>query len=133
MGKGFTYPTEICTNPEFAKTVPLTHMDSDGVEVTKSNFIGEFCKECIKKYNRCWCFKSDWEEDLIHVETPRLLTTKPKQSQQLNMTVMPKRQPPPGWTEFRRCVTKKNNDNDPTDKLIIKLIRSISTQELEEM
>ena len=53
-------------------------------------------------------------------------------SQQLTITVMPKRQLPPSWAEFRRCVTKKN-DNDPIDKLIIKGIRSISTQEFEEM
>ena len=46
---------------------------------------------------------------------------------------MPKRQPPPGWAEFRRCVTKTNKDNDPIDKLIIKGIRSISTQEYEDM
>ena len=51
--------------------------------------------------------------------------------QQLTMTVMPKSQPPPCWAEFRRCVTKK--DNDVIDKLIIKGIRSISTQEYEEM
>ena len=45
---------------------------------------------------------------------------------------MPKRQPLPGWAEFRRHVTKKN-DNDPIDKIIIKGIISISTQEFEEM
>ena len=44
---------------------------------------------------------------------------------------MPKRQPPPGWAQFRRHVTKK--DNGPIDKLIIKGIRFISTQEYEEM
>ena len=81
-------------------------MDNDEVKVTNRNFIGEFCKECVKKYNRCWCFKSDWEEDLINVETPKALT-KPSNSQQLTMTVMPKRQPPPGWAEFRKQVMKK--------------------------
>ena len=42
MGKGFAYPPEIFTNPEFARTVPLTDTDSDeiGVEVTNPNFIG---------------------------------------------------------------------------------------------
>ena len=59
--------------------------------------------------------------------------TKPSNSQQLTMTVMPKKQPPPGWTEFRKCVTKNNNDNDPIDKLIIKGIRSITMKEFEEM
>ena len=93
MGKGFMYPPEIFTNPEFAKTVPLTDTDSEEVEVTNPNFRGEFCKECIKKYNRCWCFKLDWEEDLVDVETPRVLTTKSNNSQQLTVTVMLKRQP----------------------------------------
>ena len=137
MGKGFAYPPEIFTNPEFAKTIPLTDTDSEEieVEVTNPNFIGEFSSECIKKYNRCWCFKSDWEDDLIDVGTPRVLTktkTKANNSQQVTVTVMPKRQPFPGWVEFRRCVTKKK-DNDPIDKLIIKGIRSISMQEFEEM
>ena len=36
MGESFVYPPEIFTNPEFAKTVPLSDTDSDeiGVEVT---------------------------------------------------------------------------------------------------
>ena len=46
---------------------------------------------------------------------------------------MQKRQPNPGWTEFRRCVTKTNKDNDHRDKLVIRGIRFISTQEYEEM
>ena len=134
MGKGFAYPPEIYTNPEFASTVPLTDTDSDevGVDIINPNFIGEFCSEYIKKYNRCWCFKSDWEDDLVEVETPRvLIRTKSDKPQQLTVTVMSKRQPPPGWAEFRRHVTKKNND--PIDKLIIKRIRYISTKEYEEM
>ena len=69
------YHPEIFTNPEFARTVPLTDMDSEEIEVvvTNPNFIEEFCSECIKKYNRCWCFKLDWEDDLIEAEIPRVL------------------------------------------------------------
>ena len=119
MSKGFVYPPEIFTNPEFAKTIPLTDMDSEEVEVTNHNFIRKFCTECVKKYKRYRSFKSDWEEDLVDVETPRVLT-KSNNSQQLTVTVMLKRQPPPAWAEFRRCITKKNKDNDPIDKLIIK-------------
>ena len=94
--------------------------------------MGEFCSECSPKYNKCWCFKSDWKDDPIEVEveTPMVLTETNK-TQQLTMTVMPKRQPPPGWVEFRRCVTKKNKY--PIDKLMIKGIRSISTQEYDKM
>ena len=98
-GKGFAYPPEIYT--KFAKTITLTDTDTDDVEITNPNFIGEFCKECVKKYNRCWCYKSDWEEDLIDVEAPKAHTNKPN-SQNLTMTMMPKRQPPPGWVEFRK-------------------------------
>ena len=117
MGKGFAYPPELFTNPEFAKTVPLSDTDCDivGVEVANPNFIGEFCSECSPKYNRCWCFKLDWEDDPVEVSTPTVLTETNK-TQQLTVTVMPKRQPPPDWAEFRRCVTKKNNNNGPIDK-----------------
>ena len=47
-GKGFTYAPEIYTNLEFAKTITLTDMDNDDVEITNPNFIGEFCKEFVK-------------------------------------------------------------------------------------
>ena len=91
----------------------------------------------MKKYNRCWCYKSDWEEDLIDVEAPKA-PTKPNDPQNLTMTMMPKRQPPPGWVEFRKQMTKNNSkdefkDNNPIDKIIIKGIRSITTKEFEEM
>ena len=59
-GKGFAYPPEIYTNQEVAKTIDLTDTDNDeDVETTNPNFIGEFCEQCLKKYNRGWCFKSD--------------------------------------------------------------------------
>ena len=132
-GKGFTYPPEIYTNPEFAKTITLTDADSDDVEITNPNFILEFCKECVKKYDRCWCFKSNWEEDLLDVETPKGPINKPN-SQHLTMTMMPKRQPPPGWVEFRKQATRNiSNDNDPIDKIIIKGIRSMTRKEFKEM
>ena len=58
MEKVFSYLPEIITNPH------LTDADSD-VYVTNPNFIGEICKECVKKYDRCWYDKSDWDKDLI--------------------------------------------------------------------
>ena len=38
-GKGFAYPSEIFTNPQFSRTMPLTDMDSEeiGVDVTNPN------------------------------------------------------------------------------------------------
>ena len=61
-GKGFAYSPELFTNPECAKTVPLSDTDGDiaEAEVANPNIIGEFCSECSPKYNRCWCFKLDW-------------------------------------------------------------------------
>ena len=95
-GKGFAYPPEIYTNPDFAKRISLTDTDNDDVEIINANFIGEFCKECVKKYNRCSCYKSDREEDVVDAEAPKA-PTKPNDPKNLTMTMMPKRQPPPGW------------------------------------
>ena len=121
------YPPQIYTGLEFAKTITLIDTDNDDVEITNPNFIGEFHKECVKKYNRCW------EEDLIDVEMPKAPINKPN-SQHLTMTMMPKRQPSPGWVEFRKQTTRNNsNDNDPIDKIIIKGIRSITMKEFKEM
>ena len=100
-GNGFSYPPEIFTNPDFANTIPLTDTDND-VDVTNPNFIGEFCKECVKNYNRCWCYKSDWDEDLIDVETPKAPTKRSNNLQNLSIAMVPIRQPHPGWVEYRR-------------------------------
>ena len=86
-------PQRLYTNLEFAKTITLTDTGNDDVVITNPNFIGEFCKECVKKYTRCWCYKSDWEEDLIDVEAPKALT-KPSNSEKITMTVMPKKTTP---------------------------------------
>ena len=40
-GKGFTYPPEIYTNLEVAKTIALTDTDNDDVEITTPNFSKE--------------------------------------------------------------------------------------------
>ena len=44
------------------------------------------------------------------------------------------RQPPPGWVEFRKCVTQKATniygEDSPLKKLVIKGIRSITTKNL---
>ena len=66
-GEGFSFAPKICTNPEFATTFPLTGWEDNQIELTNKNFIGEYCSECVKKYDRCWCFKSNWEDELIEV------------------------------------------------------------------
>ena len=69
-GEGFSYAPKIFTNPEFAATIPLTKLEDNQVELTNRNFTGEYCSECMKNYDRCWFGKSDWEDELIEVETP---------------------------------------------------------------
>ena len=141
-GKGFSYPPEILTNLEFAKTIPLTESDDNEIEVVNPNFLGEFCRDCAKKYDRCWCYKSDWDKDLIDIETPKAPTKRSNNLQNLSIAMVPIRQPRPGWIEYRRWVTKQNTNNgddsnsrddNPTEKLIIKGIRSIITKDFEEM
>ena len=59
----------------------------------------------------------------------------------MNVTLVPIRQPPPGWVELRRCVTKQNETNEqenlreenPIEKLIIRGIRSITNKEFKDM
>ena len=64
-GEGFAYAPKIFTNPNYALTL------GNELEVINKNFIGEYCEGCATRYNRCWCDKSDWDEDLIEVETPK--------------------------------------------------------------
>ena len=76
--------------------------DDNEMEVANPNFMREFCRDCTKKYDRCWCFKSDWDEDLIDIKTYKAPTKKSNNSQTLSIAVVPIRQPPPGWVEYRR-------------------------------
>ena len=141
-GEGFSYPPKIFTNHEFAKTILLTELDDEEIEVINPNFIGEYCSKCPKKYTRCWCYKLDWDDDLREIETPKGPTKKSNNPRKLNVTVVPIRQSPPGWVEDRICVTKQttnNNENsnsredNPIEKLTIKGIRSTTTKEFKEM
>ena len=151
-GEGFAYAPKVFTNPEYAAIVPQTETEGSDLGVVHSNFIGEYCKKCIKKYNRCWCDKLDWDEDLMEVEPPKGPTnqniSKTNNTKQPNsLTLVSIRQPSPGWLEFRRGVINKSSnaqmDNEMDnviqrmkthlDRIIIRGIRSISTKEFEEM
>ena len=144
-GKGFVYAPKIFTNPYFGATIPLTETENDEVELTNKNFIGEYCSQCVKRYNRCWCDNSNWDKELMEVEAPKGLTNGPNTNEpniqrKLNVTVVPIRQPSPSWVEYRRGVTKQDTnkckslmEENPIEKLIIKGIGSITTQEFEEM
>ena len=67
-GEGFAYAQKIFTNPNYATTIPLTESKNSEVELTNKTFIGEYCGECVKRHDRCWCGKSDWDEELVEVE-----------------------------------------------------------------
>ena len=57
--EGFAYVPKIFPNPNYATTIPLTESEGNEVKLTNKNFVGEYCSECVKKYNRCWCDKSN--------------------------------------------------------------------------
>ena len=74
-------------DPESMATVPQTETGGN-LEVVQSNFIGEYCKKYVTKYNRCCCNGSDWDEDLIEVELPKS-PTNDQSSNKINNTKQP--------------------------------------------
>ena len=64
-GEGFVYAPKIFTSPNYALT------EGSELEVIHKNFIGEYYEECAKRCERCWCDKTDWDEDLMEVEPPK--------------------------------------------------------------
>ena len=82
----------------------------------------------------------------MEVETPKGLTNNLNTNQNniqqpINMTVIPIRQPPPGWVEYRRYAVRHSRANEcknlkeenPIEKLTIKGITSITTKKFEEL
>ena len=98
--KGFVYAPKLFTNPNYAVTEPLTESEDNEIELVNKNFIGEYCGECVKRYDRCWCDKSDWDEELMEVEPPKALINHPTstqnniQRQPIHVTLVPIRHPP---------------------------------------
>ena len=81
-GEGFAFAPKVFTDPHFAATVPQTEIK--GCDPIHGNFIGEYCKKCANKHNRCWCNGSDWDEDLMEVEPPKAPTN--DQNNKINNT-----------------------------------------------
>ena len=84
------------------------------------------------------------DDELTKVEAPKghtnpTIPTQPNLQNKLSLTVIPIRQSPPDWVEYRRCVTYQGTneqslrEENPIDKLIIKGIKSITTKEFEKM
>ena len=45
----------IFTNPNYAATISLTESKNSKAELTNNKFIGKYCGECAKRYDRCCC------------------------------------------------------------------------------
>ena len=64
-GKGLGYPPLIFTDPKVAAN--LTDSDTrdnvtEGPQI--SNYVGNYCKDCVTKWPRCLCKpESDWDDD----------------------------------------------------------------------
>ena len=134
---GFGYAPKIYTDPKLTATLPQIETECDETETAQKDFIGEYCVTCIKKYNRCWCNGLNWDVDLMEVEQPNSPPVNPTDT--TNPTKRPNsiklvsiRQPPPGWSEFRKGTLNKSNIAS-LDKIIIMGLRSISTEEFENM
>ena len=101
-------------------------MDEVGnVEENKLHFIEEFCEKCVKHHNRCWCNTFDWDEE-INIEKPTNL-----ESEKPNQIF---RQPPSGWSEFRRKTISRENKAVPeSNNMTIKNCKSVSTENFKLM
>ena len=69
-GESFGYAPKIYTDLKFAATLPKIKTECDETETAQKDFIGEYCAKCIKKHNRYWCNRLDWDVDLMEVEQP---------------------------------------------------------------
>ena len=75
---------------------------------------------------------SDWDEDLIDIENPTNNTDPNLESEKPSPTSF--RQPPSGWSEFRRKAISKNKTSlERSDNLQTKTCKSVSTEEFNNM
>ena len=154
-GEGFAFAPKVFTNQNIVATVPQT--EEEGTGPVQGNFIGNYCKKCANKYNRCWCNGSDWDGELMELELPKAPTNDQNNKTNNtkwpnNLTLVSVRQPPPGWLEFWKSVISKSKstnahienknrangwdntiDEIPWNRIIIREIRTISNKEFEEM
>ena len=127
IGEGLGYPPQVVIDPEYATNISHTEEELNNVEENRLNFIGEYCEKCVRTHNRCWCNSSDWDEELVDIENPN--NADPNlESKRPSPTSF--RQPPPGWSEFRRrTISKSKATLENSNHLAIENCKSISTEE----
>ena len=63
-GKGYSYPPLIFTDPEHAANIPDIDINSVAERYQLSNYVGDYCEDCVTKWLRCICRpESDWDDD----------------------------------------------------------------------
>ena len=139
MGEGLRYPPQIFTDPGLAANIPHTENEQSNTEEDRVNFIGDYCEKCASQYNRCWCNTSDWSEDLVEIENNNNNDTNisdPNLEVELTSQTSFK-QPPPGWSEFRRKTICKINtlpvESISNNGLKVNDCRSISPEEFNNI
>ena len=139
MGEGLGYSPQIFTDPGFAANIPHTENKQSIMEEDRGNFIGDYCGKCASQYNRCWCNASDWGEDPVEIENNDNNDTNisdPNLEGELTSQTSFK-QPPPGWSEFRKKAICKNNtlpvEPISNDGLKVNDCRSISPEEFNSI
>ena len=71
VGEGLGYPPQVFTQLEYAANISHTEEEElNNVEGNRSNFIGNYSKNCVGTYDRCWCNSSNWGEELVDIENP---------------------------------------------------------------
>ena len=132
VGEGLGYPPQVVVEPEFATNISHTEDELSNVEENRLNFIGEYCEKCVGTHNRCWCNSSDLDEESVDLENPTNNADPNLESKRPSPTSF--RQPPPGWSEFRRrAISKSKATLENSDNLTIKNCKSVSTEEFNNM
>ena len=99
----FRYPPIIFTDP--THTQVMTHTDSEADVKYRTNFLGSYCEHYdINVETCCWCFPSDWEEELD--------ANNPNPSVEISLSPT-MRKPPTGWSKSRCKVIKAKDTTRP--------------------
>ena len=67
-GKGFDYPPLIFTDPEHVANIPDCDIDSVTERPRISNYVGDYCEDCVPEWPRCICkSESDWDDEQNYI------------------------------------------------------------------
>ena len=97
--QGFEYPPQVFTDPTHTTITP--HTESEDMVKQETKFLGRYCEYCHKSgETHCWCFSSDWEDELLNVVDPN---SNPSVEAIPSPTA---NKPPVGWSEIRCTIVK---------------------------